>query len=175
MDILQYLDRPGVHERALLPAGDIPFSAMAVEACRANMCGRYGTCWTCPPGVGEAAEWERRIKSYRDAAVFTCTYALEDSFDFKGMVEGGKKTAALLREIMAELRRDGVPFLALGCEGCGLCPTCSYPDAPCRHPEEAVVSVEACGIYVVELARQCGIRYNNGPDTVTYFCILLFG
>ena len=33
---------------------------------------------------------------------------------------------------------------------------------------------EACGINVVELSRNIGVNYNNGPNTVTYFCIILF-
>ena len=35
--------------------------------------------------------------------------------------------------------------------------------------------MEACGIDVVSLSRTAGIRYNNGPDTVTYFSLLLLG
>ena len=63
---------------------------------------------------------------------------------------------------------------ALGCEGCDICEKCTYPDAPCRFPEKAIPSIEACGISVVELSKLIGLNYNNGPCTVTYFCMILF-
>ena len=31
---------------------------------------------------------------------------------------------------------------------CGICKTCTYPDAPCRFPDRARRSMEACGIDV---------------------------
>ncbi len=166
-----YFDRPGLTEYRVIEIAEIPFSETVLEACRANRCGRYGTCWTCPPGT---TGMEEKIKGYRHAVVFSRKHDLEDSFDFEGMTEGMRRCRDLLNDIRADLDRDGVSYLALGCEGCSLCPTCTYPDAPCRHPDKATPSVEACGIHVVELSRKIGIRYNNGPDTVTYFCIVLF-
>ena len=91
------------------------------------------------------------------------------------MVEGQKSAKHVLQKITENLRADGEKFMVLGCEGCGLCEKCTYPDAPCRFPEKAVPSVEACGINVVELAKKSGINYNNGSNTVTYFCVILFG
>lgn len=152
----------------------IPFSESVVDACRANRCGMYGKTWTCPPGVGELRELEKKIKSYRKAVVFSCKYDLEDSFDYEGMMEGHKKAKKVLNGVLSSLKADGIPYMALGCEGCGLCEKCTYPDAPCRHPDLAIPSVEACGINVVELSRSIGIKYNNGANTVTYFCIVLF-
>lgn len=175
MNIEAYLTAPEICEYALLPTGEIPFSPMVSELCKENRCGRYGTCWTCPPGVGTREEWQERVRRYETACVFTCKYDLEDSFDLDGMMEGQATTKRVLHGILDRLAADGETVLALGCEGCSLCETCSYPDAPCRFPDKAVPSVEACGIYVVELAKKAGVRYHNGPDTVTYFCMILFG
>ena len=78
-------------------------------------------------------------------------------------------------ELMLEkLDAAGISYMALGCEGCDLCEECTYPTEPCRFPKKAVPSVEACGINVVELSHSIGINYNNGADTVTYFCIILW-
>ena len=85
-----------------------------------------------------------------------------------------KKAKSVLQNITEKLRADGVRFMALGCEGCGICEKCTYPDSPCRFPEKAIPSVEACGINVVEFSRKIGINYNNGADTVTYFCVILW-
>lgn len=77
---------------------------------------------------------------------------------------------------MTDAMRDaGESFLAFGCEGCELCEKCTYPDAPCRFPDRAYPSVEACGINVMQLAKDVGVKYNNEPNTVTYFCLILFG
>lgn len=165
---------PAIHEHALIETSVIPFSPEVVAMCRENRCGRYGTCWTCPPGVGELEELEKKIKSYRTAFVFTCKYDLEDSFDFEGMIAGQQDAKQVLLRMTDALRAQGVDFMALGCEGCGLCETCTYPDAPCRFPERATPSVEACGIHVLELSRKIGLHYHNGANTVTYFCMILF-
>lgn len=174
MDIETYVVRAGVFEYRVIPTQQIPFSQAVADACKSNACGKYGTCWTCPPGAGHYTELERKIKNYQTAIVFTCKYDLEDCFDFEGMMLGQQKTMRILHQITDELRNGGHRFLALGCEGCHLCENCTYPDAPCRFPEKATVSVEACGIDVVTLSRNIGIHYSNGANTVTYFCIILF-
>jgi predicted metal-binding protein len=173
MNIEKYLSNPEIFQYKLIETNEIPFSQAVIDMCKANRCGKYGTCWTCPPGVGNLDELESKIKSYKTACVFTCKYDLEDSFDFEGMIEGQKSAKRVLQNIIEQLQADGEKFMALGCEGCGLCEKCTYPDAPCRFPEKAVPSVEACGINVVELAKKSGINYNNGADTVTYFCVIL--
>ena len=175
MKIERYLDRPDVFEYKVIDTSVIPFSPAVVEACKQNVCGRYGKTWTCPPGVGTLEELETKIKSWPKAAVFTCKFELEDSFDFEGMMRGQKETKRVLRDITDRMRAAGERFWALGNEGCGLCESCTYPDAPCRFPELASPSVEACGVNVMQLAKQIGVRYNNGPATVTYFSVILFG
>ncbi len=170
----KYFSDPEIWEIKEISSNDIPFSESVVDACRANRCGMYGKTWTCPPGVGELSVLEKKIKNYRRAVVFSCKYDLEDSFDFEGMTDGQKKAKKTLTEILKSLANDKVPYMALGCEGCNLCEKCTYPDAPCRHPSLAVPSVEACGINVVELSKNIGMKYNNGANTVTYFCIVLF-
>ena len=174
MDIYKYLSLPEIFESAVIPARQIPFSRSVADACRSNQCGKYGTCWTCPPGVGAYQELEKKIKTYENAAIFTCKYPLEDAFDFEGMMDAQTAATQILYGIMDKMREEGEAFWALGCGGCSLCKKCTYPDAPCRFPEKAVVSVEACGINVVELARNTNIHYHNGSNTVTYFCIVLF-
>lgn len=174
-DIEKYLDSGKIFQYKIIDTEQIPFCESVVEACRANMCGRYNTCWTCPPGVGELNTLMAKAKCYKYAAVFTCKYELEDWCDVEGMADGAKSTQSLLLEITDRLRGDGMDFYALGCEGCNICNNCTYPDAPCRFPEKAIVSIEASGINVVELSKNIGLKYNNGANTVTYFCAIFFG
>lgn len=175
MNIEKYLTSSDIFETAVFSTAEIPFSDAVVAACRDNRCGQYGTCWTCPPGVGTLEELKRRALSFENAVLFTCKYDLEDCFDFEGMQEAAKKSRALLFAIADNLRADGIRFQAMGCGSCDICAKCTYPDAPCRFPDKALSSMEAYGINVIELAKNVGIRYNNGSETVTYFSIILYG
>ena len=174
VNIETYLAGLPIREYAVIDTSRIPFSDEVEEMCRANRCGRYGKIWTCPPGVGTLEEWRERLNRYKKTLVYSCKYDLEDSFDFESMAAGAKATQQILYTLSDRLREDGVRFVALGCEGCGLCEKCTYPDAPCRFPMKATPSVEACGISVVRLAADTGIRYNNGKDTVTYFNLIAY-
>lgn len=164
--------KPLVHEIAMLDAKDIPFSEEVVAACARNACGCYGKTWQCPPGVGTLEERMRICRAYEHAIVFTTRHALEDSFDVEGWARGRVSHEAATDRVLElfPLKRR----LAFSAEGCHLCEKCTYPDAPCRFPDRARVSVEANGIFVVELAKMCGIRYHNGANTVTYFSMILF-
>lgn len=80
-----------IHESAFLIPSTIPFSAEVRKACEANLCGMYGKCWTCPPGVGLWEELREHYHSYAHAFVFTTVHPLEDSYDIEGMTEGRKQ------------------------------------------------------------------------------------
>ncbi len=165
---------PQIHEAAWVDPETIPFSEEVRKMCEVNRCGKYGTCWTCPPAVGPWDELRDKYRTYREAYVFTTCHALEDSFDFEGMQEAAaahKRLDVLIAETLSEFRGQ---YAHLGAGGCTICEKCTYPDASCRFPERTRQSMEACGIDVVTLSRTCGIKYINGADTVTYFSMLLF-
>lgn len=162
-----------IHESAFLDPGAITFSQKVRDACKANYCGNYGKCWVCPPGCGEWEDLREHFRAYAHAFVFTTKHDLEDSFDFEGMTEARKLHAQTERALEKRLKAEGVPFEMAGAGGCGICPTCAYPE-PCRHPELVHRSMEASGMDVVTLSRDAGIHYINGADTVTYFSIVFW-
>ena len=55
------------------------------------------------------------------------------------------------------------------CEVCG-----KRTGEPCRFPQKAIGSLEAYGINVSLLAKESGMNYINGADTVTYFGAVFF-
>ncbi|MFC1532843.1 DUF2284 domain-containing protein [Thermodesulfobacteriota bacterium] len=60
-------------------------------------------------------------------------------------------------------------FKILGAGGCSQCKQYTYIDEePCRRPDDALVSLEACGIDVIRLMKDNGLKYYNGKNTVTY-------
>lgn len=120
--------------------------------CEGNACCNYATSWACPPAIG----------------------TLEDSFDFEGMTNGLLEFKKRVDQYQKHL--DGVlsDFVLLSNEGCGRCKECTYPNEPCRFPQLLHHSLEGYGFIVNQLAHEAGVRYNNGPNTVTYFGALLF-
>jgi predicted metal-binding protein len=173
------------HEWAAIPVSALVFSPELYNTCATNVCGHYNTSWTCPPAAGTMEEQRTKILAYERAFVFTTKYDLEDSFDYEGMTEGRERHTLLTLEF-----RRRLPDLPV--YGAGSCPSCrpsasedtpaggeraaycAFPN-PCRFPEKRIGSIEAAGINVTELSKSAGIKYNNGPNTVTYFSMALFG
>lgn len=174
MNTEKYINASAVFDSRIIDSSEIPFSEEVVKYCEMNSCGMYGKLWTCPPGVGKLKDNERKIKSYPKALVISFRYDIEDCFDSEGMAQAGKNAKKQFSDIVGKMKSDGEDILPLGCEGCGLCEKCTYPDSPCRFPEKAIPSVEAVGIDVVSLTKNIGMKYNNGKNTVTYFCIILY-
>lgn len=150
---------------------DIRFDRGFRSLCAANACGNYGKCWMCPPDAGDIDDLIAYAKSFEKAIVYQTVGMLEDSFDFEGMMEAGKRHNQLARRIFD--RFACLPFskiLHLGAGGCHVCEICARrTNEPCRHPEQAMASLETYGVAVSELAAACGIPYINGQNTVTYF------
>lgn len=144
------------------------------EICEKNACGGYGTSWACPPATGTIAQCRERVAKYDKMLLFAQTYRLEDSFDYEGMIAGAHAFKELMDRFKQKLDKVMSGYLLLGNEGCHRCSPCTYPDAPCRFPELLYHPLEGYGFIVSELSKEAGIRYNNGPDTVTYFGALLF-
>lgn len=150
------------------------FSQEVRRFCECNSCGDYGKNWMCPPGVGEVGEWQEKILGYRHAVLFNYVGEIEDSFDFESMMEIGTEFGRMVRQIKTIMTENQADFLLLGAGGCHLCKTCTYPDAPCRRPEDTIPSMEGCGLFVAKIAEPCGFKYINGENTVTYFGLLMF-
>ena len=163
-----------IHQYAFISPVDIPFTKEVRAACEANLCGRYGKSWACPPGAGDWEELRDHYKNYKNALVYTTKHDLEDSFDIEGMDEGRIQHEKLDQTVLGLLENEKEPFELLGAGSCSLCEKCTYPDAPCRFPQKAKRSMEACGIDVVSLSKSCGINYTNGANTVTYFSVIYF-
>lgn len=175
-DIISGITLPikGAHETRCIAADDLVFGAHVRAACEANACGMYGKSWTCPPHCGAAEALRNKLLRFEHALIFTTLGPLEDSFDIEGMDRARTQSKHLLANVAEQFRAQAIPFLPLGCGACDLCGACACPDAPCRFPGRAILSVEACGIDVVETARRNAIQYYNGINTVTCFNIILF-
>ena len=146
------------------------------KACEQNVCGKYGTNWMCPPGIGEIDPLIEKVRSYGDGLLIQSVYELEDSFDFEGMMKSAEwhrnSFLSLLKAI--EQHIDGKSLLPLNAGHCDICQECTFKqNKTCRFPDKAISSVEAHGIDVSRTLSKVGLKYNNGPDTVSYVGIIL--
>lgn len=136
--------------------------------CAAGKCGLYGKCWTCPPGCGSLEENATEMRSYSQGMVVQTTGKLEDDFDYEGMENTSRHHKERFASLYKTLKLQNANMLALGAGGCWLCDTCTYPDEPCRMPEEALSSMEAYGLLVSDVCIKNNLGYYYGPGTITY-------
>lgn len=176
-EIRQLILDLGAYRAGVVAVEDIDFQPDFRKLCESNACGMYGRSWMCPPLVGEVDQLIASLKRWRWAVVYQTVDALEDSYDFEGMMTAGKKMNQLTARIRRTLAEKGItPVLLLGAGGCRVCQRCAkLDDQPCRFPEQAIASLEAYGINVSVLAPQAGMKYINGVDTVTYFGAVFLG
>jgi predicted metal-binding protein len=173
--IVRQIEEMGASRAACVESKEIPFEKAFRAACEQNACGFYNRCWTCPPDAGNIDDCMTHVKEFPHAVLFQTISPLEDSYDIEGMHAAAIAHNALTLRVQETFRQAGIFSKVLGAGACGVCPTCTKPEGnPCRFPDLAVTSLEACGINVSELAKICGLRYINGQNTVTYFGLLLY-
>lgn len=172
--LLEIVNKTSVFQYGLTKPCEIKYLQEIREICKGNSCRQYNATWACPPAVGTLEECMKRCSQYDYMLVFTGKFMLENSFDFKGMMKSMSDFKQIARELESAVEPYLANYLILSNEGCGICKTCTYPNAPCRFPEKLHHSIEGYGILISHLAKQSGVNYNNGENSVTYFGALLF-
>jgi len=136
----------GATNAGMAKVSDIKFDRAFRDACAQNICGKYGTCWMCPPDVGDIDEMICRAKKYERIMVFQSIGQLEDSFDFEGMADAAVKHNAItmaVAEKVGGFMQIKKPLI-LGAGACHICDRCTRLDAlPCAFPDKAIPSLEA--------------------------------
>ena len=116
-----------------------------------------------------------KATQYTHGVLYQTVGTLEDSFDFEGMMEAGHNHNLCSQKLRKKLEGILPNHLHLTGGGCHLCERCAKLDElPCRHPAEAMTSLEGYGIDVYRTSQATTLKYINGENTVTYFGIVLF-
>lgn len=152
---------------------ELTFSPRVRYICETE-CTQYGKSWACPPGTGSLEECRARCLSYPHALLITTMTEVEDISDLPETLSTRLPHEEITRQVNDLLRAQGAETYPLSTESCAICPACSYPDAPCRHPERMFPCVESQGILVTELAERYGIEFQAGGNIVTWFSLLLY-
>ena len=177
MEVELQLKNYGLTEYKEFDIGLINIDQAVRDLCKQNTCGQYNRNHMCPPAIKGIEEWKEEICSYTHAVLVSKAYPTQGGLDFKAWFEGMRDFQKILVGVKedVEARFPEQRFLFLGAGGCFLCDRCTYPEGePCRFPEKTFPALEACGIDVVRLSRDAGVRYNNGKKTITFLGGVLF-
>lgn len=142
--------------------------------CASNKCRMYNTNWSCPPGCGDLSALRERIAKYQDGILVQTVGELEDSLDGEGMMAAQARHQQAFNNLHALLRAQYPNLMAIGTGACTRCQQCSYPNAPCRFPEQMTSSMEALGMLVLQICKDNGLQYYYGTNYIAYTsCFLL--
>lgn len=160
-------------------AGELNIQALVFmpevrEMCSADKCGAYGKNWRCPPACGTIEEAAKRAANYSFGMLVQTIAHMEDEFDYETIEKAQKAHAESFIRMMRTLKAEYPDILGMGAGTCRRCKQCTYPDAPCRFPEDSYSSMEAYGLWVSKVCELSGVPYNYGPCTVAFTsCYLL--
>ncbi len=159
-----------------IPVAEIVQSDEVRGLCERNSCGFYGTNWACPPAVVSLEAFKETFDKFTSMLVVYQVFKVRSSFDVKGMTESSRQFKMTLQRMKEHFDKKFAKgsFLVLGMGSCDLCNSCSYlKNEPCRRPEDMIVSLEACGIDVMRLMNDHGLKYYNGKNTITLVAAVL--
>ncbi|MCI8853457.1 MAG: DUF2284 domain-containing protein [Lachnospiraceae bacterium] len=160
-------------EYAWIAVKDIPFLSQVRYICETE-CPRYGTSWSCPPAVGTVEECRERCLAYEGAFLFTTMAEVTDISDLEETLRTRKEHEEVTRQVGALMGEQCERVLILSTESCANCETCTYPGAPCRHPDRMFPCIESYGILVTELAERNGISFLSGGNIVVWFSLIFY-
>ena len=144
------------------------------QMCASDQCHAYNRSWSCPPACGTLEQCAEKLSCYTEGILVQTVGQMEDCFDYETMVETEAAHKENFGKLHKRLREMYPGLLAIGVGCCTLCRSCTYPDVPCRFPEEMTASMEAYGMLVSQVCKDNGLAYNHGQDTVTFTsCYLL--
>lgn len=144
------------------------------KLCKQNLCGCYDTNWGCPPGSGDETECLAEIKRFRHACVAYHKFEKIDLNDKDLIADISKNHQELARRFCNHLRKNGYEALAIADGGCMYCGKCSYPNEPCRFPEQRVPSISGFGIDMGEYMKSQNIPFSFEKDSMTLYAIILY-
>ena len=164
----------GFEQAGPLDPATIELKEEVREMCASGKCTMYDKRWSCPPGCGTLDECRELLKGYTRGILVQSVGELEDNFDIETMMETEAAHKERFYAIRKALVEKGIDALAAGAGCCTICPECTYPDAPCRFPEEKMSSMEALGMLVLEVCKANDMRYFYGENTIAYTSCFLF-
>ena len=145
---ISLLRRGGAAQAAVIDPKTIVTAPWVAFKCQYG-CPHYGKNLCCPPHAPAWRETQAMIDCFDTAILFCCP----------AMEAVNPLALAAAKELFLNGRYKAV---ALGSGPCLLCESCNV--AECRHPGQAIPSMEACGIDVFATARANGMAVETLAD-----------
>lgn len=155
-----------------IKTADLMFSDKARYICETE-CPMYGTTWACPPGVGTVDECRERCMQYENALLITTITEVNDIANMEETLSTRADHEDIARQVRALVNEYANETFVLSTEACTHCGKCTYPNAPCRHPDKMFPCIESHGIIVTDLAEKYEIPFISG-NLVTWFSIIFY-
>jgi predicted metal-binding protein len=144
------------------------------DMCAADRCHTYNKTWNCPPGAGSLEELRERCARYSAGLLVQTVGTREDEFDFEAITETNKRHEANFQRLTKALKERLPALLPMGLAACRRCDKCTWPDEPCRFPEEVFPPMEAYGLYVSQVCKDNNMKYYYGKDCISFTSCYLF-
>lgn len=156
------------------PRSDAKTAEVFRAICKTNKCGNYDRSWTCPPAVGPIDECLEQLYSFDNAVIFMRKFVdvnVKDEASLKKMMKEHQDSCRTIKHMFAN---EGFDELTLSDGECKFCEKCTYPDKPCRYPNERIPSVSGYGIDMEKYITSNGIEFKFSDNEVTLYGLLLF-
>ena len=137
-------------------------------------CPMYNATWACPPAVGSVEKCRTRVLAYHEGLMITTAAQVPDINDMEQTLSTRGMHEQVTRDVLACVRQQSSETLTLSTEACAQCEACTWPNAPCRHPDRMFPCVESHGILVSDLAERHGIEFCAGNGIVTWFSLIFY-
>lgn len=161
-----------LYQYGFMKTEELTFTERVRWICQTE-CGRYGTTWACPPGVGTVDACRTACLSYPDLLMISTVTEVSDIENMEETLATRAEHERITYEVAKLVREQGCEVRVLSTESCAMCESCTYPDAPCRHPDKMFPCVESQGILVTDLCEKYGMEFFNG-NIVTWVSLILF-
>ena len=158
---------------AFITTDELQFAERVRYICE-HECPMYNTTWACPPAVGTVAECRQRVMAFEEGLMIATITEVSDIANIEETLSTRASHEAITREISQLIASRAAHTLTLSTEACAHCAKCSYPDAPCRHPDRMFPCVESHGILVTDLAERHDIDFLAGNNLVTWFSLIFY-
>ena len=162
-----------LYEYAFLPTDELVFTDRVRYICQQE-CPMYNKSWACPPAVGTVAECEARCRQYPNFLLISTITEISDIANIQEALDTRADHEAITREVRDMMLEAGADVYVLSTEACAACEHCSWPDAPCRHPDRMFPCVESHGILVTDLAEKRGLDFLVGSNLVNWYSLLFY-
>jgi predicted metal-binding protein len=131
------------------------FDLKVREQCRS--CKRYNFSSQCPPHLPDVEYYQSLLPTYQNGIVVYSKFNIENPYDEWKQL--GAQSSLELHQYLLKRRQDllneGHVFVVVFTGGsCKLCTECTYP---CKHPSQALIPIEGCGLNVVNFMKEFNI------------------